>query len=173
MVTMKRHGDCEAKSVKPIPKHKDPRLIHLGIMWGFIGLAIATSLDFLSIYFLGFTVVWPARIIGTIGGLAMLAGVSAAIWRRVADPEAGTRHTRFADGWVLFFLWVLAVTGFWLEVVVTIRVQNIVHDWVLILHAAMAMELVLLFGMTKMAHVIYRPFMLLKYRLEQTAVGNG
>jgi hypothetical protein len=44
----------------------------------------------------------------------------------------------------------------------------VVHDWVLILHAAMAMEFVLLFGMTKMAHVLVRPFMLLKYKLEST-----
>ena len=171
LVTMKRHGECETKAPEAADKpwHQDPRKIHLAIMWGFIGLGVATSLDFLFIYFLGFTVVWPARVIGTIGGLVMLAGVSAAIMRRFTSPDQGTRHTRFADAWVLVFLWVLAVTGFWLEVVVTLRVQHVVHDWVLILHAAMAMELVLLFGMTKMAHVLYRPFMLLKYRLEQTS----
>jgi len=164
IATMKRHGKCEAKATQPIPMHKDPRLVHMAIMWGFIGLAVATTLDFLFIYFLGFTVVWPARVIGTI-----LVGVSAAIMRRVTDPSAGTRHTRFSDAWVLAFLWVLAVTGFWLEIVVTLRIRDIIHDWVLILHAVMAMELVLLFGMTKMAHVMYRPFMLLKYRLQQTA----
>jgi ferredoxin len=168
IATMKRHGECEVPSTQPKAMLRDPRIIHLAIMWGFIGLAIATTLDFLFIYFLGFTVVWPARIIGTIGGVAMLAGVSAAIVRRINEPDSGTGHTRFADAWVLVFLWVLAVTGFWLEVVVTLRVHNIIHDWVLVLHAAMAMELVLLFGMTKMAHIMYRPFMLLKYRLEQT-----
>ncbi len=172
MVTMKRHGDCEisADGVVPIakPAHKDHRLVHLAMMWGFIGLGVATTLDFLFIFFLGFEVFYPARVIGTIAGAVMLWGVSAAIWRRIADPKSGTRHTNFADAWVLAFLWILAVTGFWLEVVVTLKAHHVVHDWVLILHAAMAMEFVLLFGMTKMAHVLVRPFMLLKYKLERT-----
>jgi ferredoxin len=173
MATMKRHGDCEADSGtrKPAakPAHKDHRLVHLAMMWGFIGLGVATTLDFLFIFFLGFEVFWPARAIGTVAGVVMLWGVSAAIWRRFNEPKAGTRHTNFADAWVLAFLWILAVTGFWLEVVVTLKARHVVHDWVLILHAAMAMEFVLLFRMTKMAHVLVRPFMLLKYRLERTA----
>ncbi|MBN8216356.1 MAG: 4Fe-4S dicluster domain-containing protein [Spirochaetes bacterium] len=169
LVTMKRHGECEAQSAIPVPRRKNPRVVHWAIMWGFIALGVATALDFLFIYFMGWTIVWPARVLGTVGGLVMLLGVSGAILRRLTDPKAGTRRTRFADAWVLFFLWVLAVTGFWLEIVVTLRTSGLVHDWVLVIHAAMAMELVLLFGMTKMAHVLYRPFMLLKHRLEQTA----
>ena len=175
IVTMKRHRDCETATgadAKPSakPAHKDHRLVHMAMMWGFIGLGVATTLDFLFIFFLDFEVFYPARVIGTIAGAVMLWGVSAAIWRRIAEPEAGTRHTNFADAWVLAFLWILAVTGFWLEVVVTLKTHHVVHDWVLVLHAAMAMEFVLLFGMTKMAHVLIRPFMLLKYRLERTPV---
>lgn len=169
VVTMKRHGECEAQAAEPVAPRKNPRLVHLAIMWGFIALGVATALDFLFIYFMGWTIFYPARVIGTIGGIVMLAGVTSAIVRRFTDPKSGTRRTRFADAWVLFFLWVLAVTGFWLEVVVTVRTTGLVHDWVLLIHAAMAMELVLLFGMTKMAHVVYRPFMLLKHRLAQTA----
>lgn len=176
IITMKRHGNCEvpnpgaelAEGTKPA--HKDHRLVHLAMMWGFIGLGVATTLDFLFIFFLGFEVFYPARVIGTIAGAVMLWGVSAAIWRRFAEPMAGTRHTNFADAWVLAFLWILAFTGFWLEVVVTLKTRSVVHDWVLVLHAAMAMEFVLLFGMTKMAHVLVRPFMLLKYKLERTPV---
>lgn len=174
IVTMKRHGNCEVhpEGTEPVakPAHKDHRLVHLAMMWGFIGLGVATTLDFLFIFFLNFEVFYPARVIGTIAGAVMLWGVSAAIWRRIKEPKAGTRHTNFADAWVLAFLWILAVTGFWLEVVVTLKTRNVVHDWVLVLHAAMAMEFVLLFGMTKMAHVLIRPFMLLKYRLERTPV---
>lgn len=171
IVTMKRHGQCdvpEGSTPEAKPAHKDHRVVHLAMMWGFLGLLLASTLDFLFIFFLGFEVFWPARAIGTVAGLVMLWGVSAAIWRRFADPLAGTRRTNFADAWVLAFLWILAVTGFWLEVVVTLKSRHVVHDWVLVLHAAMAMEFVLLFGMTKMAHVLVRPFLLLKHKLERT-----
>jgi ferredoxin len=174
LVTMRRHAGCQTETRKAVgPWHKDHRIVHLAIMWGFIGLGVATSLDFLFIYFLKFESFWPARAIGTVGGLAMFAGVTAAIARRWTDPGEGTRRTTFADGWTLAFLWVLAATGFWLEIAVAVRASNLVNDWVLLIHAAMAMEFVLLFGMTKMAHVLYRPFMLLKYRLERQAAAEA
>ena len=56
---------------------------------------------------------------------------------------------------------VLAVTGFWLELAVTIRAVGQTTDAVMLLHAALAMELVLLTMFTKMAHVVYRPLALL------------
>jgi len=171
--SMKRQADCESAPAERVPLHRNARLVHMAMMWGFVGLGVATSLDFLFIYFLGFASFWPARAIGTVAGAVMLWGVTAAILRRFTDPGAGTRHTRFADVWVLAFLWVLAVTGFWLEVVVTLRTRGAINDWVLVLHAAMAMEFVLLFGMTKMAHVLVRPFMLLKYKLERTPLEAG
>ena len=139
------------------PALGDPRLVHLCIVWGFVALAVATALDFAFKYGLGMTSFLPARVIGTAGGLAMLAGVSVAIVKRARRREKGSSTTRFADGWLLFYLLVLAVTGFWLELVVTLGIQGPVHDGVLLVHAVLAMELVLFVGMTKLAHAAYRP----------------
>jgi heterodisulfide reductase subunit C/quinone-modifying oxidoreductase subunit QmoC len=152
-------------------------------MWGFLMLLAATSMDFLLLYLLplicdpipGFLLsmglpelFYPARALGTVGGVVMLWGVSAALYKRIVKSEKASSTTRFADAWLLVYLWVLAVTGFWLELVVTFTNKSLVNDWVLLVHAAMAMQLVLFLGMTKLGHAIYRPFMLVKNALSRT-----
>ncbi len=180
--TMARHGKCQDESGRKIPWHTHPRFVHLGIMWGFLMLAGATSLDFLLLYLLplainpipGFLTAmglpelfYPARALGTVGGIIMLWGVSVALYKRFTKTERASAKTQFADAWLLIYLWVLAVTGFWLEIVVTFTNKSLVNDWVLLVHAAMAMQLVLFVGMTKLGHAIYRPFMLVKHSLDK------
>ena len=161
VATMARH---RGESVTPeTPLAKSAAGIHLGIMYGFLGLLVATMLDylFLDLLPLGLTTFWPARFIGTVAGLAMLWGVVAAIRRRLARAERNVAQSDATDWWVLASLLVLAVTGFWLELAVTIRAVGPTTDAVMLLHAALAMELVLLTMFTKMAHVVYRPLALL------------
>jgi ferredoxin len=175
LITMKRHSKCHEAAERKRPWHLDPRFVHLGIMWGFLMLAGATGLDFLVIYLLPklfpalgpITLFLPARILGTIGGVVMLWGVSTAIYKRLSRSERASSQTKFADVWLLGYLWILAVTGFWLEIAVTLRTEHLVNDWVLVVHAAMAMQLVLFVGMTKLGHAFYRPFMLMKHLLEK------
>lgn len=175
LITMKRHSKCHEIAGQKTPWHLNPRFVHLGIMWGFLMLAGATGLDFLVIYLLPklvpsvgqMTLFYPARVLGTTGGMVMLWGVSTAIWKRFRRTERASSQTKFADAWLLGYLWILAVTGFWLEIVVTLRAEHLVNDWVLVVHAAMAMQLVLFIGMTKLGHILYRPFMLMKHLLEK------
>ena len=143
------------------------------IMWGFIGLATATGLDFLFIYFLGFSVFYPARVLGTVAGLIMLAGVGLAIYKRVVSYDKPSMATKLSDAWALAFLLVLALTGFWLEAVVTARVNSPVHEVILLIHTAMAMELVLFFSVTKMAHVFYRPIFILREFIKDKEIPHG
>lgn len=169
VATMARHRQTTEESV-PGPWYKQSAWIHMGIMYGFFGLIVATSLDFIFLVLLPLhlTVFWPSRIIGTVAGLAMLWGVSAAIWRRMNKTEKNVEHSRLPDWWVLIFLFVLGVTGFWLELAVTFRAAGAINDAVMLIHAAMAMELVLLMAFTKMAHVIYRPIALFAYYLKKS-----
>ena len=80
-------------------------------------------------------------------------------------PSAAT--TRAADGWLLILLLLLALTGFWIEIVVTFAVRGPINDWMLLAHSVMAMELVLLMGATKLAHALYRPLALLFMHLRR------
>lgn len=167
LLTMKRHRDETPTPGQPW--YRNAATVHLTIMWGFLGLLLATTLDFVFIVLLPLhiTTFWPARVIGTVSGVVMLAGVTAAIVRRVTKAEKNVTRTDPVDWWLLWVLFVLAITGFWLEIVVTIRSASPIHDIVLLVHAALAMELVLLATFTKLAHVIYRPLALFAYFLHK------
>lgn len=162
ILTMRRHRS----EVRPVGRGwlRDPWFIHLLILSGFSGLLLATTLDFVVLYLMQsvfhLTMFWPARAIGTVAGIAMLVGVTLAIVRRVRHDGPSASSTRAADAWLLFFLLVLALTGFWIEFAVTFDARNQVNDWVLLVHSVMAMELVLLLGATKLAHAAYRPLAL-------------
>jgi hypothetical protein len=159
VATMRRHRS----ETRPVGSAwlRDPWFIHVLIFGGFMGLLVATGLDFIVLYLLKtqlqLSVFWPARIIGTIAGLALLVGVVLAIVRRLRRDGPSAASTRPADAWLLFFLLVLALTGFWIEVAVTLAIRAPVNDWVLLIHSVMAMELVLVMGATKLAHAVYRP----------------
>lgn len=166
IVTMKRHGQCDVDQ-GPTRWHLTPRIIHYSIMAGFVGLFSASMLDFLFIYLLDWHAFPPARVLGTVSGLVMLYGVSVSMVQRYQARANHLKHSTLADWWLLVFLVVLAITGFWLELAVTFRWQNRVDDAVLLVHTAMAMELVLLFMATKLAHAIYRPLALGLYFIQK------
>ena len=163
MGTMKRYRNCDSdensfwKSKHEVLK---PWFIHWSIMWGFIGLLVATILDF------AFkdpnTEIWlPSRIIGTIAGIFLIYGTSMALYYRIKKITRSYEETTFADFLLLFFLWIAGITGFWLEISVSFTVDNALTQGVFIIHTIISMELVLLFVFSKFAHAFYRPLALL------------
>lgn len=163
--TLSRYDTCD-KDEDDYWKGKSfwvrPRFIHLSIMWGFIGLLLATTLDFI------FknpetTIWWPSRILGTIAGLFMVYGTSLAIVYRMKKVTESYCGTRMADWVFLWFLWIAGITGFWLEVSVALDAGNLLNHFVFLVHTIISMELVLLFAFSKFAHAIYRPLALYFY----------
>jgi hypothetical protein len=169
VMTMRRHRS-ESRP-QGLGWLRDPWFIHLLIVGGFMGLLVATLLDFVVLYVLESVfhsnMFWPARVLGTVAGLAMLTGVLLAVVRRVRRDGPSATTTRAADTWLLSLLLLLAVTGFWIEVAVTLSIRGPVNDWMLLVHSVMAMELVLLVGATKLAHALYRPLALLFMHLRR------
>ncbi len=166
ILTMNRHATCDEDET-PAPWYLTPRAIHYSVMAGFLGLFIASGLDFIFIYFLGWGWFPPARVLGTISGLLMLYGVSASIYQRYRGKATYLTSSTLSDWWLLAFLLVLAITGFWLETAVSFGWAGPVNDTVLLIHTTMAMELVLLVMVTKLAHMIYRPLSLGLYYARQ------
>ncbi len=163
VATMRRHrSETRPKGLGSL---RDPWFIHIMILGGFSGLLVATILDFVVLYMLEsvfhLSMFWPARVLGTAAGFALLAGVLLAIARRIRRDGPSAATTRAADGWLLVLLLLLALTGFWIEVAVTFTIRGPINDWMLLVHSVMAMELVLLMGATKLAHALYRPLALL------------
>ncbi len=165
MAMMKRYRVCDEEEdsfwlKKPLMMR--PWAVHWAIMWGFIGLLIATALDFAfkdpaTTYWL------PSRLLGTIAGILLVYGASMAIIYRRKKITRTYQQTTLADQMLLFFLWIAGITGFWLEVAVFIDADTIVNHIVFVIHTIISMELVLLFAFSKFAHAIYRPIALFFY----------
>ncbi len=161
VATMKIYKECDADSSfwNNKPSYIKPWFIHWTIMWGFIGLLLATSLDFMfkdpstDIW-------WPSRILGTIAGLLMVYGSSMAIYYRIKKITKPYANSRLADWMFLGFLWLAGITGFWLEISVFLGANTLTNQVVFIIHTIISMQLVILFAFSKFAHAFYRPLAL-------------
>ncbi len=160
--TMNRQKVCDSEDDSmwnSQPFYKRPWFLHYSVMWGFIGLLLATTLDF--IFKDPATKVWlPSRILGTIAGLFMMYGSTVLICYRIIKISNFYADTHWADIYFLVFLWLAGFTGFWLEVAVSLESDNIINHIVFIIHTVISMELILLFAFSKFAHALYRPIAL-------------
>jgi len=159
VANMKRYRDCdEGEDSFWMAKSwwQRPWFIHWSVMWGFIGLLVATSLDFL-LKDPATNNWWPSRILGTIAGILMVYGATQAISYRLKKVTRIYRETTLADWTFLWFLWIAGITGFWLEIAVALGSDNPVNLSVFLIHTVISMELVLLFAFSKFAHAFYRP----------------
>lgn len=162
---MKRYQDCDKEEDSywfKKPWFVKPWFVHWTIMWGFIGLLLATSLNF-AFKDPATLVWWPTRILGTITGLFLMYGTSLALYYRITKPTKSYGDIKLADWWLLIFLWTAGLTGFWLEIAVVVYAPTMINHIIFIIHTIISMELVLLFAFSKFAHAVYRPLALFCY----------
>ncbi len=162
---MKRYQDCDMEEDSYWFKKSwfvKPWFVHWTIMWGFIGLLLATALNF-AFKDPATTVWWPTRILGTVTGIFLMYGTSLALYYRITKPTKSYGDIKLADWWLLIFLWAAGLTGFWLEIAVVMDAAHMVNHIVFIIHTIISMELVLLFAFSKFAHAVYRPLALFCY----------
>lgn len=161
----KNLSDCEQEP--KVPWYVGRRCVHLCIMWGFIGLGLATGID----YLLGIVAdkvpgqpdpLWyPPRLIGTVAGLFMVYGVTVAIVQRMRRPEKYFNHTLHSDWIFLWLLFLTGITGFVVELGVYLPQGMKWMYLVFLVHVVLGMEVVILLPFTKLAHAVYRPLGLL------------
>lgn len=165
--------DC--KDDEPIePLYRRRWLIHALTIWGFLGLVLATGLDYgldvLGIKPTGTPVAlwYPTRLLGTVAGIAMVYGVSMFMWNRYRKVTLASQNSVASDWLFLWLLWLTGVTGFIIEVALYVPPTPVWGYWVFIIHIAIAMDLLLLVPFTKFAHVMYRPIALFFYGLARS-----
>jgi len=133
-------------------------VVHFCIMWGMVGLGLATVLDYIfKAPGSDVPVYYPIRLLGTIAGLALVYGVTVAIVQRIRKPDKYYANTFLSDWILLGLLWLIGVGGFILEIAEYAPIGGVWVDVVFVSHIALAMELILLLPFTKFAHIIYRP----------------
>jgi ferredoxin len=149
-----------------LPLYRRTWVLHAATMLGFLGLLLATTLDFgldiIGVKHTGEQVpIWyPVRLLGTVAGLVMMYGATGLMIRRWRKEDRAVRRSFTSDWAFLWLLWLAGLTGFVIELALYLP-QPPVWGYVLFLvHVAIAMELVLLVPFTKFAHAIYRPLAL-------------
>ncbi len=169
IVTMKRYRECDRQDDAywaAKPWFIKPWFVHWAIMIGFLGLLLATILDF--IFKDPATDIWlPSRLLGTVTGLLMMYGASLAIYYRLTRPTHFYAKSSTADWFFLAFIWLAGFTGFWLETAVTLNADTLMNQVVFVIHTVISMELVLLLIFTKFAHAVYRPVVLFIHYLQE------
>jgi ferredoxin len=148
---------------RAIPWYRRRALVHTMVLWGFLGLLAATGLDYglalLGIKETGTPVpIWyPVRLLGTIAGAALLYGTTVLMIDRYRAANRSVRSSTVADWMLLALLWVVAATGFVIELALYLPSAPVWGYWLFLVHVATAMELVLLAPFMKLAHAVYRP----------------
>jgi citrate/tricarballylate utilization protein len=153
------------------------RHFHHALMYGFLLCFASTSTATLMDHFLG----WEAPyswyslpvVLGTLGGIGMIAGCCGLIWVKIAtDPAPVSRRVLGGDYALLVLLLMAALTGLGLLLLRATPAMGIL----LAVHLGFILALFLVLPYGKFVHGIYRGTALLKAAIERqrnTLVGEG
>lgn len=138
---------------------------HFGLLWGFLLLGLATTLDSLinpNVDPLPLTHI--VRILGNIGGVLLVSGGTIAIWRRLTIKEVRD-STRPGDTFFLLVIYLTGVTGFLVEFTADLNlvIPTFYTYWI---HISFVVLLLASAPFSKFSHAIWRPFWALYVRLE-------
>jgi ferredoxin len=170
-------SECETTSIKQA-WYLQKWFVHASILWGFLGLLLATALDYgLDLLGVKATGTWvqfwhPVRLLGTVAGLFLVYGASMALMRRFRKTDESTRISTVSDWAFLSLLWLTGVSGFLLELAVYLPKPAPWAYWTLLAHISVAAELLLLLPFTKFAHAIYRTIALYFHALKPVPVSE-
>jgi quinone-modifying oxidoreductase subunit QmoC len=133
------------------------------ILWGFLGLGVATLANmFLKPDANSFVdILFPVRLLGIVSGILLMIGVTRASYNRLRKSSRYSSHSLICDWVFLFNLFFIGLTGF--LITATYYITNIPAEWaywLFVVHMIFVIELVLLAPFGKMAHVWYRSFAL-------------
>jgi ferredoxin len=163
--------ECESHAGKQ-PWYLQKWIIHASMLWGFLGLFLATALDYLlELLRVKPTGTWvpiwyPTRLLGTVAGALLIYGVTVAIIKRLRKGDEASAHSTPSDWSFLVLMWLAGMTGFALEVSIYLPHPQPWSYWMLIAHLVVVGELLILAPFTKFAHAVYRTLALYFHALK-------
>jgi len=159
IVGQRRYRTCQAQPERQqAPLLLSRWLVHYSIMAGMVGLAAATVLDYLFKEPGSYVPIYsPIRLLGTIAGIFLVYGTSVTLVQRLRRVDKYHLQSTFSDWYLIGVLWIIALTGFVLEIAEYAPIGRTWVAVVFLVHLALAMELILLLPFSKLGHLLYRP----------------
>ncbi len=132
--------------------------VHAAVVWGFLGLLLATILRFVAVPIHGALVPpWePVRLLGIVSGAALLYGTAMMMLRRVRKANRYTSRSTFMDWAFLILLFLAGLGGFLTDLAQYASLPFWAYAFMLF-HLVVVFDLLILIPFTKFAHVAYRP----------------
>ena len=142
------------------------RWAHLGLFYGFLGLTAATTgaalyteiFPRLGIHHHGDVLslpIWdPVKIVGNVGGAALLAGLAQTIWVRMQRPKQSGKSA-YSDWFFSGLLGLTALTGFITEILRYSQAGTVAYV-AYVVHLVFIFALFAYFPFSKFSHLMYR-----------------
>ena len=138
---------------------------HLAMFWGFLGLAVTTTMDtILNPTAAPLPITSPVRILGNISGIFFVAGVTYSLVRRLVVRDVRENSTK-GDAVFLALLFLTGVTGFVVEFFSQFNFVS-ADSFSYWSHLILVAALLVTAPFTKFVHAIGRPILLLLRRTE-------
>jgi nitrate reductase gamma subunit len=147
-------------------------LAHLAMFWGFVGLAITTTLDaIVNPTAAPLPLFSPVRLIGNISGIIFMVGLGYSLGRRVIVASV-RRGSTAGDILFLAVLFLTGLTGFLTEYLSDL---NVIYPDYLIYwsHIVLVAALLLTAPFTKFVHALGRPILFFIRRLGKEGGSDG
>jgi quinone-modifying oxidoreductase, subunit QmoC len=151
-------GDCKTAHPR--------KWAHLGLFYGFLGLTAATTCAFIYTQVfprvgidhhdgvLSLPIWDPVKIVGNIGGIALLAGLAQTMWVRLKRPQQSGKSA-YSDWFFSGLLGLTAVTGFVTEILRYGQARTGAYV-AYVVHLVFVFGLFVYFPFSKFSHVMYR-----------------
>lgn len=130
---------------------------HMALFWGFIGLGIATGIDFIiGLGKVPLYPVLPQRVLGISAGVAFTLAATYYLVKRLRKDERHVRSSHSSDWVFVTLLFLAGITG--LLLTLSLYLDSALAAYSLYaLHLVIVFDLLVLAPFTKFAHAVYRP----------------
>jgi len=137
--------------------NKNRYYAHMALFWGFVGMAVATLIDF--VLGIGNVPLFPVplqRVLGLVSGIAFSCGAVYYVYKRARKNEQHVKFSHFTDWAFVLLLFLSGITGLLLTTTLYIS-SNLAAYSLYAFHLVVVFDLMVLAPFTKFAHAIYRP----------------
>lgn len=137
--------------------NKNRYYAHLALFWGFIGLAIATGIDYIiGLGKIPLYPIPPQRVLGIVSGVAFTLAATYYLLKRLRKDERHVRLSHSTDWVFVALLFLAGITGLLLTLFLYLDFALGAYSMYAV-HLVIVFDLVVLAPFTKFAHAVYRP----------------